>query len=441
MKVKSPIFIKLINLLILIFATTLLGSIDVLADQHESVMDTGDTAWIITATALVLFMTIPGLALFYGGLVSSKNVVSALMHCFAICCLASVLWLFGAYSLAFTDGGDLNKYIGTLEKFLFNNVEWNALSGSIPENVFFIFQMTFAIITPALMVGAYVERIRFFSVLFISAIWLFVVYVPVTHWIWGGGFLFDKGILDFAGGLVVHTTAGVSALVIAILLGNRDEFPNKVKPPHSPGLVMIGAAMLWVGWYGFNGGSALAANANAGMAILVTHIAAATASLTWMAIDWFKNGKPGLIGIVTGTIAGLATITPASGFVDPQSGFIIGLLAGSICYYFAGLIKNTFNIDDSLDVFAVHGIGGMLGTILVGFLANESIGGTAGYFEGNSAQVVTQITGVVAVAIWSLVATAIIVLITKNIFGLRVSNKDAQDGLDITFHGERGYHL
>ena len=432
---------KLLQFTFFLLVASFVNIPEVFAEHHESVLDTGDTAWIITATALVLFMTIPGLSLFYGGLVNSKNVVSALMHCFTICCLASVLWLFGAYSLSFSDGAGLNKYIGGLDNFLLKNMEWNALSGTIPENVFFMFQMTFAIITPALIVGAYVERIKFSSVLCISGIWLFLVYAPVTHWIWGGGWLADLGILDFAGGLVVHTTAGVSALVIAILLGNRSEFPKSVKPPHSPGLVMAGAAMLWVGWDGFNGGSALSAGANAGMAILVTHIAAATASLTWMAIDWFKNGKPGLVGMVTGTIAGLATITPASGFVDPTSGFIIGLLAGSVCYYFAGLIKETFNIDDSLDVFAVHGVGGMLGTLLVGILANESIGGTAGYLEGNGGQVTTQIIGIIAVAAWSIVATYIIVKITNSLVGLRVSGKDAGDGLDITTHGERGYHL
>ena len=414
------------------------GLLEVLADNGEAVLDTGDTAWIMTSTALVLFMTLPGLALFYGGLVSSKNVVSVLMHVIAIACLMSVLWLFGAYSFAFTDGGDLNKYIGSItEKFLLNNIEWNALSGTIPENVFFIFQLTFAVITPALMVGAYVERIKFSSVLLISAIWLFVVYAPVTHWVWGGGWLADLGVLDFAGGLVVHTTAGVSALVIAILLGNRSEFPKNVKPPHNPALVMVGACMLWVGWFGFNGGSALASNANAGMAMVVTHIAAATASLTWMGIEWFKNGKPGLVGLVTGTIAGLATITPASGFVDPKSAFIIGVLAGSICWYFSVLIKQTFNIDDSLDVFAVHGVGGMLGTLMVGFLANEAIGGTAGGWE----QAKVQITGIVAVAALSIVATYIIVKIVEALIGLRVSHKDAQEGLDITTHGERGYHL
>ena len=420
--------------------STFAGSLETLADQHESVLDTGDTAWVMTSTALVLFMTLPGLALFYGGLVSSKNVVSALMHVIAIACLMSVLWLFGAYSFSFADGGDLNKYIGSItEKFLFNNIEWDALYPglTIPENVFFIFQLTFAVITPALMVGAYVERIKFSSVLLISAIWLFVVYAPVTHWVWGGGWLGDLGVLDFAGGLVVHTTAGVSALVIAILLGNRSEFPNRVQPPHNPGLVMVGACMLWVGWFGFNGGSAVAANANAGMAMVVTHIAAATASLTWMGIEWYKNGKPGLVGLVTGTIAGLATITPASGYVDPKSAFIIGVLAGSICWYFSVLIKQTFNIDDSLDVFAVHGIGGMLGTLMVGFLANESIGGTAGSME----QAKIQITGIVAVAALSIVATYIIVKITDSILGLRVSSKEAQEGLDITTHGERGYHL
>ena len=421
--------------------STFAGSLEILAEGHEAaeaVLDTGDTAWIMTSTALVLFMTLPGLALFYGGLVNSRNVVSALMQVIGIACLMSVLWLFGAYSFAFTDGGDLNKYIGSItEKFLFNNVEWNALSGTIPENVFFIFQMTFAIITPALMVGAYVERIKFSSVLLISAIWLFVVYAPVTHWVWGGGWLADLGVLDFAGGLVVHTTAGVSALVIAILLGNRNEFPSRVQPPHNPGLVMVGACMLWVGWFGFNGGSALASNANAGMAMVVTHIAAATASLTWMAIEWYKNGKPGLVGLVTGTIAGLATITPASGYVDPKSAFIIGVLAGSICWYCSVLIKQTFNIDDSLDVFAVHGVGGMLGIVLVGFLANEAIGGTAGSW----AQTKVQITGVIAVAALSIVATYIIVKIVQAVIGLRVSSKEAQDGLDITTHGERGYHL
>ena len=403
-----------------------------------SELDSGDTAWILTATALVLFMTLPGLALFYGGLVRSKNVLSVLMQCFTIACLMSVCWVVYGYSLAFKGDG---SFFGDFSALFLSGVGRDSLSGTLPESLFITFQMTFAIITPALVVGAFAERMRFSAMCLFSIAWFTLVYVPACHMVWGGGYLGSIGVIDFAGGLVVHTTAGVSALVIAILLGNRDEFPRRVKPPHSPGLVMAGAAMLWVGWYGFNGGSALAANANAGMAILVTHIAAATASLTWMAIDWYKNGKPGLVGMVTGTIAGLATITPASGYVDPQSGFIIGLLAGSICYYCAGLIKETFKIDDSLDVFAVHGVGGMLGIVLVGFLANESIGGTAGLLEGNSGQVTTQILGAVAVAAWSIIATYIIVKIANSLFGLRVSKKDAGDGLDITTHGERGYHL
>ena len=398
-------------------------------------IDTGNTAWIITATALVLFMTLPGLALFYGGLVRKKNVLSVLMQCISVACLASVLWLVIGYSLAFGDG---NQWIGDTSKMFLSGVGRDTLSGDIPETVFFAFQMTFAVITPALIVGAYVERIKFSAVLLFSGLWLLIVYAPVTHWIWAGnGWLFQAGLLDFAGGLVVHLTAGSSALVLAAMLGPRSTFPLQVDPPHNPAMVMIGASMLWVGWFGFNAGSALAADGNAGMAMVVTHIAAATASLTWMAIEWYKNGKPGLVGLVTGTIAGLATITPASGFVDPKSAFIIGLLAGSICWYFSVLIKQTFNIDDSLDVFAVHGIGGMLGTLMVGFLANESIGGTAGSWE----QAKVQITGIVAVAALSIVATYIIVKIVQATIGLRVSSKEAQEGLDITTHGERGYHL
>ena len=418
------------------------GILDSLADTEVS-LDTGDTAWIMTATALVLFMTLPGLALFYGGLVNSKNVVSALMHVIALACLMSVLWLFGAYSFAFTDGGDLNKYIGSItEKFLFNNVEWNALSGTIPENVFFIFQLTFAVITPALMVGAYVERIKFSSVLLISGIWLFVVYAPVTHWVWGGGWLADLGVLDFAGGLVVHTTAGVSALVIAILLGNRNEFPNSVQPPHNPGLVMVGACMLWVGWFGFNGGSALAANGGAGMAIAATHISAATACLVWISIEWIKFGKPSLVGIATGAIAGLATITPGSGFVGPVGALIYGALAGFICFSVINVVKNTWKIDDSLDVFAVHGVGGILGILLTSFFADSSLGGM-GLAEGVSMGMAFtgQLLATVVTVIWAGVASFIIVKFVQTIVGLRVDNEDETEGLDLTYHGERGYDL
>ena len=397
-------------------------------------MDTGNTSWILTSTALVLFMTLPGLALFYGGLVSSKNVISVLMHCIVIACLASILWLVIAYSLAFSSG---NPLIGGLGNIFLSDVSKDTLSGTIPETLFFMFQMTFAIITPALIVGAYVERIKFSAVLIFSALWIIIIYAPVTHWIWGGGWLAELNIMDFAGGLVVHLTAGVSALVLAVILGRRKNFPDKISAPHNPSMVMIGACMLWVGWFGFNAGSALAADVNAGMAMLVTHISAASASLVWMTIDWIKTGKPTMIGLVTGTIAGLASITPASGFVGPMGALIIGISAGIICYLMVNVIKNTFKIDDSLDVFAVHGVGGVIGIILVAFLAHDSLGG-AGYASGMNAisQLVTQLTGVVAVLIWSAVGTIVIALVIKNTIGLKVDSKSENQGLDISAHGE-----
>ena len=375
-------------------------------------MDSGNTAWILTSTALVLFMTLPGLALFYGGLVRSKNVLSVLMQCITIACLMSVLWLVLGYSLAFGDG---NQWIGDTSKVLLLGVGRDVLSGDIPETVFFAFQMTFAVITPALIVGAYVERIKFSAVLLFSALWLLVVYAPVTHWIWSGnGWLFQAGLLDFAGGLVVHLTAGSSALVLAAMLGPRSNFPLQVDPPHNPAMVMIGASMLWVGWFGFNAGSALAADGNAGMAMVVTHISAATASLVWMLMDWSKFGKPTLIGLVTGTIAGLASITPASGSVGPIGALIIGASAGFICYFFVNIVKNTLKIDDSLDVFAVHGVGGVLGIILVAFLVDANIGG-AGYAEGMNAasQLAVQVKGMLAVLALSVIATVIITLYIK----------------------------
>ena len=397
-------------------------------------MDTGDTSWILTSTALVLFMTLPGLALFYGGLVNSKNVISVLMHCIVIACLASILWLVIAYSLAFSDG---NPLIGGLSNIFLSDVGKDTLSGTIPETLFFMFQMTFAIITPALIIGAYVERIKFSAVLIFSTLWLIIIYAPITHWIWGGGWLAEQNIMDFAGGLVVHLTAGASALVLAVILGRRKNFPDKISAPHNPSMVMIGASMLWVGWFGFNAGSALAADVNAGMAMLVTHISAATASLVWMTIDWIKSGKPTMIGLVTGTIAGLASITPASGFVGPMGALIIGICAGSICYLIVNVVKNTFNIDDSLDVFAVHGVGGIIGTILVAFLAHDSLGG-AGYASGMDAisQLVTQLTGVVSVLVWSVVGTIVIALIIKKTTGLKVDSKEEDQGLDISAHGE-----
>ena len=400
-------------------------------------LDTGNTAWILTSTALVLFMTLPGLALFYGGLVKSKNILSVLMQCIAVACLASLIWLAVGYSLAFADG---SQWVGGLQKSFFSGVERSSLSGDIPESVFFMFQMTFAIITPALMVGAYVERIKFSAVLLFSGLWIVIVYAPVTHWIWGGGWLAEMGILDYAGGLVVHLTAGISALVLAAALGPRKGFPDQVDPPHSPALVMIGASMLWVGWFGFNAGSALAANEDAGMAMLVTHVSAATASLVWMFIDWLKFGKPTLVGLVTGTIAGLASITPASGFVGPLGALIIGGSAGIICYVLVSFVKNTLRVDDSLDVFAVHGAGGVLGILLVSFLIDSNIGG-AGYSEGMSAssQLNVQLIGIGSVLAWSIVASLIIIVIVKALTGLRVEDSYEEEGLDISSHGETNY--
>lgn len=400
-------------------------------------LDTGNTAWILTSTALVLFMTLPGLALFYAGLVKSKNILSVLMQCIAIACLASLIWLGVGYSMPFADG---SQWVGGLQKAFLSGVEKDSLSGDIPETVFFMFQMTFAIITPALMVGAYVERIKFSAVLLFSGLWLIAVYAPVTHWIWGGGWLAEKGILDYAGGLVVHLTAGISALVLAAALGPRKGFPDQVDPPHNPALVMIGAAMLWVGWFGFNAGSALAANEDAGMAMLVTHISAATASLVWMAIDWIKFGKPTLIGLVTGTIAGLASITPASGFVGPIGGLVIGFSAGIICYILVSFVKSSLRIDDSLDVFAVHGAGGVLGIILVSFLADTRFGGV-GYADGmdSVSQLSVQGIGIAAVLAWSVIASMIIILIVKSTTGLRVDPTVEEEGLDISTHGETNY--
>ena len=400
-------------------------------------LDTGNTAWILTSTALVLFMTLPGLALFYGGLVKSKNILSVLMQCIAVACLASLVWLAVGYSLAFSEG---NQWVGGLQNSFFSGVERSSLSGDIPESVFFMFQMTFAIITPALMVGAYVERIKFSAVLLFSGLWLVAVYAPITHWIWGGGWLAEMGILDYAGGLVVHLTAGISALVLAASLGPRKGFPDQVDPPHNPALVMIGASMLWVGWFGFNAGSALAANEDAGMAMLVTHVSAATASLVWMFIDWLKFGKPTLVGLVTGTIAGLASITPASGFVGPIGALIIGGSAGVICYVLVSFVKNTLKVDDSLDVFAVHGAGGVLGILLVSFLTDANIGG-AGYADGMSAsvQLNVQLIGVASVFVWSIVASLIIIVIVKALTGLRVEDSHEEEGLDISSHGETNY--
>jgi Amt family ammonium transporter len=402
-------------------------------------LNTGDTAWILTATALVLFMTLPGLALFYAGLVQSKNVLSVLMHHFALACLMSVLWVVAGYSLAFSGDG---AWFGSFDNLFMMGLGFDAMSGSIPESVFAAFQMTFAIITPALVIGAYVERMRFSAVLLFSALWLLIVYAPVTHWVWGGGIMAAWGVMDFAGGIVVHATAGTAALVCAIMLGKRRNFPDSLVPPHSPVLTMMGASMLWVGWFGFNGGSALGAGNSAGMALLVTHIAAATSSLVWMAIEWKRFGRPSLVGIVTGMVAGLATVTPASGFIGVPGGLILGVLGGGACYLAVDIIRGKLQIDDSLDVFAVHGVGGILGSLLVAFLALPSFGGL-GLGEGvtASAQFFIQLKSVVITVIWTAIASAAILFVVRLFGGLRVQQHVEIEGLDINEHGERGYHV
>lgn len=401
-------------------------------------MNEANTAWILVSTALVLFMTLPGLALFYAGLVGSKNTLSTLAQCFIIACTASIIWFIAGYSIAFNGDG---LYFGNLDKMFLSGISIESLSGDIPETLFVMFQMTFAIITPALIVGAYVERIKFSAVILITAIWLILVYSPVTHWVWGGGWLSQMGVMDFAGGLVVHTTAGVTALVIVKILGSRSGFPRTIKPPHSPVIAMIGAAMLWVGWFGFNAGSALGANQSAAMAMLVTHISAASATITWMAIDWYKNGKPGLVGMITGMVAGLATVTPASGYIGPIGGLILGISSGVICYWFVGFVKNIMNIDDSLDVFAVHGVGGILGTILCGLLATNSFGGL-GLETSVWAQTKVQLIGVISISLYTLIVTTVIVVFVKSIVGLRVSEQEENtEGCDFGSHGESSYHL
>ncbi len=412
------------------------------AAAADSAFSGADTAWILTSTALVLFMTLPGLALFYGGLVRSNNVLSVLMHCFAIACLASILWLIGGYALAFGDGGGAQAFIGGAEKWFLLGIGPDILSGSIPEVLFVMFQMTFAIITPALIVGAYVERIKFSAVMLFSGLWLVLVYAPVCHWVWGGGWLADLGVMDFAGGIVVHVTAGSSALLLAKVLGGRRGFPKDLRPPHNPGMTMIGAAMLWVGWFGFNAGSALAADGSASMAMLVTHISAATASITWAFLEWRRFGKSSLVGIVTGMVAGLATITPASGFVGPIGALFIGLAAGVLCHFCVEWVKQKIQIDDSLDVFAVHGVGGALGTLLTAFFAAASLGGM-GLAEGTSmgSQFGVQLVGVVAVLVWSVVVSFIIIKVVGAIVGLRVEDEEEIEGLDLVAHGERGYDL
>ena len=400
-----------------------------------------DTAWLLTATALVLFMTLPGLALFYAGLVRGKNALSILIQCFAISAVVSLLWVIVGYGLAFGDGGSLQGVIGGLDKAFLRGVLRDSATGSVPESVFLMFQMTFAIITPALIIGGFAERIRFSVVLWFSALWLLLVYVPVAHWVWGGGWLARLGVMDFAGGIVVHVNAGVGALVCALTIGRRRGFPHVAMPPHSLPLTAAGAGMRWVGWYGFNAGSALAANGSAGMALLCTHLGAAAGALAWMALEWWQYRKPSTLGILTGVVAGLGTITPASGFIAPWAALVIGALAGLVCFAATQVLKRRLRIDDSLDVSPVHGVGGVIGTLLTGVFAATTLGG-AGYALPHSlaGQVGVQALGILATAAWCALVTWIVLRVLGAVLGgLRVSEEEETEGLDVASHGERGY--
>ncbi|MCK4842520.1 MAG: ammonium transporter [Methylococcales bacterium] len=403
-------------------------------------LNQANTSWVLTSTALVLFMTLPGLSLFYAGLVRSKNVLSVLMQCFAITCIVSILWLVGVYSFIFTDGGEMQWFIGGASKVFMPDLTTASLVGDIPETVFFMFQMTFAIITPALIVGAFAERMKFSAMLWFSALWLIVVYMPICHWIWGGGWLADLGVMDFAGGIVIHVNAGISALVTALVLGKRKGFPTTAMPPHNMTMVVTGAGMLWVGWFGFNAGSALTADGSAGMAMLVTHLGAATGSLTWMFLEWIKFGKPSVLGIVTGMVAGLGTITPASGFVGPAGAIVIGFTAGLVCFYATQYVKRVLKIDDSLDVFPVHGVGGIVGSLLTGVFAASSLGGLGLGGVSISHQVAVQALAVVVTIAWSAGFSYLILKLIEKLIGLRVSVDEEIEGLDIVLHEETGYH-
>ena len=423
-----------------VFAATaivLAGTAGALAqDEALPTLDTGNTAWMLTATALVLMMTIPGLALFYGGMVRKKNVLATVMQAFAVTCLVTILWMVAGYSLAFTDGGGLNAYVGGLSKMFLAGVGRDTLSGTIPETVFFTFQLTFAIITPVLIIGAFADRMRFSAMLWFMGLWSLIVYSPITHWVWGGGFLADAGVLDFAGGTVVHINAGVAGLVCALVLGKRSGLGHENMAPHNLVYSVIGASLLWVGWFGFNAGSAVAANGGAGMAMAVTQIATAAAALAWMFVEWMAKGKPSILGIISGAVAGLVAITPASGFVDPVGALIIGIAAGAVCMWASVYVKPALGYDDSLDVFGVHAIGGIVGALLTGVFAREAIGGTPGLIEGNPGQVVIQAYGILATIVWTGVAAFVILRIVDAVVGIRVTKEVEVEGLDINLHGE-----
>ena len=420
-----------------------LTSAPVMADTISG----GDTAWILTSTALVLFMTIPGLSLFYAGLVRVKNVLSVLMQCFALTALMSVLWFVAGYTLAFGSSGvEQGPLIGDLGNLFLAKVSMDSVSGSIPETLFVMFQLTFAVITPALIVGGFAERMRFSAMLVFSSLWLLVVYAPVCHWVWGGGWLGNMGLQDFAGGSVVHITAGVAALVAAMSLGGRRGFGQTAMPPHNLTMTVTGAGMLWVGWFGFNAGSAVAADSSAAMAMLVTHLSAACGSLAWMTMEWLRHGKPSVLGIVTGMVAGLGTITPASGSVGPAGAVVIGLSAGVICYFATITLKNRLGVDDSLDVFPVHGVGGMLGLLMAGIFCSPSLGffsgnGFSDGIDGIGGQLGVQLTGIVATFVYTAVISWILLRVVNVFVPLRVDQEDETAGLDIVLHDERGYDL
>ncbi len=417
-------------------AILLLVPLSALAEDAAPTLDSGDTAWMLMSTALVLLMTIPGLALFYGGMVRGKNVLATIAQSFAITCLMTVLWMVIGYSLAFTDGGASQVFMGGFDKIMLNGITVDSLSGTIPETVFMTFQLTFAIITPALICGAFADRMKFSAMLVFLGAWMVVIYAPITHWVWGGGFLSEAGVLDFAGGTVVHINAGVAGLVAAFVLGKRHGYGTEIMAPHNLVLSVIGASLLWVGWFGFNAGSAVAADGAAGMAMAVTQICAAAAALSWMATEWMLRGKPSVLGIISGAVGGLVAITPASGYVDPQGALYIGLAAGPACYWGVGGLKKLFGYDDSLDAFGVHGIGGIVGALLTGVFAIEAIGGTPGMLEGNPGQVWIQMQGIMATIAYSALGTFVLLKVVDMVIGLRVDKDTEIEGLDINLHGQ-----
>jgi Amt family ammonium transporter len=431
----SPIFFSLIALGLMLFS-------GVAGADEAPKLDGGDTAWMLTSTALVLFMTIPGLSLFYAGMVRSKNVLSVMMQCFAITGLVTVIWVLYGYSMAFGDGGSMQSYFGGFAKAFFAGVGVDSLSGSIPETVFSMFQLTFAIITPALIVGAFAERMKFSAMLWFMGVWVTLVYFPICHWVWGGGWLGGLGALDFAGGTVVHINAGIAGLVAALVIGGRKGYPKTAMMPHSVVLTIVGAGMLWVGWFGFNAGSELAADGTAGMAMAVTQIATAAAALAWMFSEWLVHGKPGALGIASGAVAGLVAITPASGFVGPMGALVIGIAAGVACYFAATKLKRALKYDDSLDAFGVHAIGGIVGALLTGVFVASSLGGS-GLAEGVTmgSQLWVQFIAVMATIVYDGILSFIILKIIDAVIGLRVTEEEETQGLDISLHDERGYDI